>query len=330
MDVFNWIENNFSLIHCDSTAFIYNDMASQSAKSLPVVYKPLNVNEKASWEAIGEIYDYLFSTQCFGGKILDVGPGDGWPSLVIAPFVNEVTGIDASQKRVEVCTENARRMRINNAKFIRYEPCSHFPFENGFFDAVVAASSIEQTPDPCTTLKEIYRVLKSRGRFRLSFESLETYKNGNEREAGLWKMKEDKLMLILYDRNIEAETVKQYALIININLHNFLREFPELDKFKTMTTQKFDELKPHVKQVRFCKLTHPKTKTYAKMLKNIGFSNVFTTYEGGRFCSKLFEELGSNPKPPDIPSLEGYLKPIMKTICGIETMCDCQMITAIK
>ena len=33
--------------------------------------------------------------------LLDFGPGDGWPSLLLAPMADEVVGVDASRRRVD-------------------------------------------------------------------------------------------------------------------------------------------------------------------------------------------------------------------------------------
>ena len=107
--------------------------------------------------------------------MLDFGPGDGWPSLLVAPYVAEVMGVDGSAKRVAVCAANADRMGIRNASFIHNPPHAPLPFPDNYFDGVLAASSIEQTPDPQATLREIYRVLKPGGHLRMLYEGLGRY-----------------------------------------------------------------------------------------------------------------------------------------------------------
>ena len=52
-------------------------------------------------------------------------------------------GVDGSQRRVQVCAENAQRMGIANARFIHVPPGEALPLDTGTFDAVTAASSIE-------------------------------------------------------------------------------------------------------------------------------------------------------------------------------------------
>lgn len=49
-------------------------------------------------------------------------------------------------------------------------------FEDGSFDGVMAATSIEQTPDPREALRKIYRVLRPGGHLRLDYEGLGYYR----------------------------------------------------------------------------------------------------------------------------------------------------------
>ena len=72
-----------------------------------------------------------------GKKLLDFGPGDGWPSLIIAPFVRKVFGLDSLYSRVETCTENTKRLGINNAEFKCYPAGDKIPFDNNTFDGSI-------------------------------------------------------------------------------------------------------------------------------------------------------------------------------------------------
>ena len=46
MDVFQWIEETLHLKHCNSEEFIYDDMDSQSCRSLPIIYEPFDARRK--------------------------------------------------------------------------------------------------------------------------------------------------------------------------------------------------------------------------------------------------------------------------------------------
>jgi ubiquinone/menaquinone biosynthesis C-methylase UbiE len=211
-DVFKWLEETADPQLYDSASFIYEDMASQSGESLPLIYQPFDASRKAHWRDRGAALDYLLSTGARGGQVLDFGPGDGWPSLIIAPQVAEVVGVDGSTRRVQVCTNNAARLGIGNATFRAVPPGQPLPFAAGSFDAAVAASSVEQTPDPYQTLTELYRVLRPGGRLRLSYEALSGYRGGGETDVWLLEIDPDTTRLILYDRQIEQEQVVQYGM----------------------------------------------------------------------------------------------------------------------
>lgn len=205
MELFQWIEATFHPTICTTDQLIYNDLDSQSGYSLPLIYQPFDSSQRSHWLDRGCLYDFYYSIQGEGKKVLDFGPGDGWPSLILAPYVKEVVGIDASKTRVAVCRENAKRLQINNATFLHYSPGSKLPFQDGEFDCVVAASSLEQSPNPKEALAELYRVLKPGGVLRITYESLASYENGQEEELWLMPLGEGKSKLILYQRNIQEE-----------------------------------------------------------------------------------------------------------------------------
>ncbi len=202
MDIFDWISRELAPRPMTTEALLYDHMDSQSGRSLPVIYQAFDPADRGHWRDRGAALDFVLSTQGEGGRVLDFGPGDGWPSLIIAPFVGEVVGVEGSHRRVDVCRENAARLGMANATFVYNEPGAPLPFDDGSFDAVVAASSVEQSPDPQATLAEFHRVLRPGGRVRLRYEALGRYRGGKEREAWLWAIDAATTRLMLYDRHI--------------------------------------------------------------------------------------------------------------------------------
>jgi SAM-dependent methyltransferase len=168
VDPFAWLTERLDPKPSGSTPFLYDHMGSQSGRCLAVIYQPFDPSKRTHFVDRGQMLD--FAAHAGGGRILDFGPGDGWPSLLIAPRVEEVVGLEGCERRAAVCNENAERLGIENATFIAVEPGRPMPFDDGSFDAVVASSSLEQTPDPRTALAELRLLARLTG-----FEIVEVY-----------------------------------------------------------------------------------------------------------------------------------------------------------
>jgi len=334
MDVFNWLEATLSPRDCTSEEFIYDDMDSQSGRLLPIIYQPFNAAERSHWQDRGSLFDYLFSTQGEGKKLLDLGPGDGWPSLIVAPWAGEVVGVEGSLRRVAVCTENAGRLGIENAHFVHVAPGTRLPFEDDSFDGAMAASSIEQTPDPYATLQELFRVLRPSGRLRVGYESLGQYRDGQEREAWLWPIDERTCRLMLYDRHIDRERVRQYGVTFAMSGEELTGRLPGEGKdlsFTALTPAGLDRLRPTIVDARVCTTIHPSGRTCASWLSEIGFRQVLPTHSGARFAGGLFDRIPKEHRPTEMQGVDALVRPAVEVAVQMPAPWDIDpMITAIK
>lgn len=338
MNVFEWIEKEMQPVVCNSVEFMYDDMESQSGHCLPIIYQPFNPQNKAHWRDRGFCYDYLYATQGAGKKLLDFGPGDGWPSLIVAPFANEIFGVDGSKHRVHVCTQNAKRLGITNTTFLHITPGKQLPFDRGFFDGIMAASSIEQTPDPRLTLDELYRVLKPGGRLRMHYESLGYYADGKEQELFLEEISGQKSMLTLYDRHIKEEYAIMYKITFSLNSNDlkqhFLSEQNDIS-IAMITAETLSKLHNKIADIRTCRLYHPSGQTYISLLKETGFAQIAPTHNGAWAAEKLFGTIQADQKPQTMTEIDELIKPIVKVIIqmpalvGVAKSWD-PMITAVK
>jgi SAM-dependent methyltransferase len=335
MDVLEWIER---VLHPDPTTsvgFLYDSMDSQSEYSLPVIYQPFDAGRRSHWRDRGALFDYLSSTHGRGKRLLDFGPGDGWPSLIIAPSVGEVIGVDGSSRRVEVCGENATRLGISNAHFYHVVPGEPLPFPSDSFDGAMAATSIEQTPDPRSALREIWRVLRPGARLRISYEALGTYLDGREKEAGLMELAKERCRLYLYDRQIESEKVRHFSITFARSRQTMLEHFchgkESCLSFDMITIPALAARRSDIVGSQTCILTQPSGNTLASWLLAIGFSEVLPTYSGSWFAGQLFDQFSEETRPTDLGGVDALICPVADIVVRMAAPLDSDpMITAIK
>jgi ubiquinone/menaquinone biosynthesis C-methylase UbiE len=330
-DFLTWIAEQ-NVTQSDSQV-LYDDMESQSSYSLPVVYQPFDPQQLSHWMDVGRTQDFLHAAKISGGKVLDFGPGDGWPSLVLAPFVAEVVGVDSSKKRIMTCRENALRMNLSNASFVHYQAGSPLPFPDESFDGVVAASSVEQCPNPKEILSEFYRVLKPGGRLRMCYEGLSRYKNGQERDVWIFETKDNNCSMVVFLRDIPGEKVAYYKIDLSISKSELKLKSGIVDEmgFSALTLAKLEELKPYVKTIFSYTLMHPSCKTWVQWLKEAGFSRVKPTHDAGSVAAAMFDALTPEERNMDLSEVYERIGAVAPWVCELQAPEDDDpMILAIK
>ncbi len=314
MHITDWIVAHLPHRRCPSTEFMYDDMPSQSGYSLPVIYKELNVTRRGDWRDEGQILDFA-SVAGAGAKVLDLGPGDGWPSLRIAPFVAEVIGIDASRRRVQVCTENAARLGIPNARFGLVGADGTLPCASASLDAVVAASSLEQTPDPAAMLRECARVLVPGGRLRMSYEDLERYRGGEEIVTEVRRLSDGRIRVEVVARDLAGETATMVRLYVGATAQAAAERLQGLTP-ERLTPSFLKDLAPDLGEVRVCTLRHPSGATWVRMLLEAGFRSAQGTENGGQAAAGAFDRRAAAAAPRTHAELREYLLPLVRAAVG--------------
>ncbi len=171
-----WIVNEAKPVESNSAEQTYERMERQGGGRLPVIDVPIDFRTEEHFVDEARVRDFLVHLGN-AQEVLDIGPGDGWPMLRLAPFVRSITGIDPSARRVERITENAARLGLANVT-VKQMSATELDFRAGTFDAVVAATSIEQAPDPFKALREVFRVLKAGGKLRVAYEGVDSQEKG--------------------------------------------------------------------------------------------------------------------------------------------------------
>jgi ubiquinone/menaquinone biosynthesis C-methylase UbiE len=315
-----WILENLELEESDPVAAIYDRTESQSGECLPVIYRPFDGRQRMHFVDRGQILDYAATSGRNGGRVLDFGPGDGWPSLLIAPMVDEVVGVEGSEKRVEVCTRNAGRMGIKNVRFVHVPPGERLPFEDNAFDGVAAASSIEQTPDPKATLRELHRVLKPGGLLRAHYESLNRYQGGKERDVWLSERRAE-AFLVVFDRDIEQETVRHYGLFFRCagsEVGDVFARAGQQPSYDGLSSGVLAELAHRCCAATTWMTRHPSCRSLLTWMHDIGFHWAKPTHDGGRFAGDLFDRLAESERPVELRDVERLLRPPVAVAVELE------------
>jgi ubiquinone/menaquinone biosynthesis C-methylase UbiE len=105
-----------------------------------------------------------------GETVLDLGSGAGNDVFVARSFVGEtgkVIGVDMTPAMVEKAKANAAKLGFMNVDF-KLGDIENLPVEPGTVDIVVSNCVLNLVPNKAHAFSEIYRVLKSSGRFSIS------------------------------------------------------------------------------------------------------------------------------------------------------------------
>jgi SAM-dependent methyltransferase len=333
MDVFRWIEDNLGPRACTSVELLYDSMESQSFKCLPIIYMPFDARNRSHWCDRGSMFDFLLATRGEGKRLLDFGPGDGWPSLIVAPHAGQVVGVDGSERRVQVCAENAGRLGVANCEFLYVAPGAPLPFEDETFDGVMAASSVEQAPNPRAVLGEFYRVLKPGGRLRMVYEDLDRYRDSSRYDTWVWSPDADHTRLVLYDRHIEDEFASMYGIVFDRAPRDLGLPLDGSGAlpYDRVTTALLERVKAHVEDAVVCRLSHPSGQTYFDWLNETAFSEVIPSHSGARFAGEVFDRLGEAERPGDMGSIDEMLRPAVDIVVEMRApLSGNPRITAVK
>ncbi|MCW8966497.1 MAG: class I SAM-dependent methyltransferase [Candidatus Pacearchaeota archaeon] len=135
----------------DSWAEEYNALPNEN--SFHIKYIGNFINKK----------ECLSSTKC-NSTIIDLGVGNGRFSYSIACKFSRIIGIDASVNQLKLA-ENKLKNSCKYLNLVQHDLEEKLPLEDKSIDMVVSNAVIHHIKDKMGLFKEVYRVLKSKGRF---------------------------------------------------------------------------------------------------------------------------------------------------------------------
>ncbi|MDD4869159.1 MAG: methyltransferase domain-containing protein [Kiritimatiellae bacterium] len=105
-----------------------------------------------------------------GEIVLDLGCGGGLDAFLAAQRVGpagRVIGVDMTREMVKKANENAEKAGLENIEF-KHAPIERLPLDNNSVDVAISNCVMNHCFDKVRAFKEVYRVLKPRGRMCIS------------------------------------------------------------------------------------------------------------------------------------------------------------------
>jgi arsenite methyltransferase len=105
-----------------------------------------------------------------GQRILDIGSGAGFDSLLAAQMVGpegRVTGVDMTPEMRDKARANAALLGLSNVEF-KDGLAERLPLPDASVDVVISNGAINLCPDKLAVYREIGRVLKPGGRLQIA------------------------------------------------------------------------------------------------------------------------------------------------------------------
>lgn len=260
-----------------------------------------------------------FAMTVGGGRILDFGPGDGWPALRIAPMVKEVVGVDASVQRVETCKRNAQQACVQNAEFVLVTPGQPLPFNDDSFDGVVASWSLEETPDLETTLKELLRVMRPGAKMRFEPVPLSFIK-ADETSMYVGDAVGGRTIVMACRANTQQQKIHCHGLYLDLPQKDFRAMFARRGSevaYEAITDELLAELRSHIIDAGKWDTRNPDVSSWLRWLPQLGFRHVEATYGGGWAAGRYFEDVMESPeiaRPSTQAEADAILRPLVTDV----------------
>lgn len=132
------------------------------------IVKRYTVEDKNSNLSCGGNIEYL--TLKRGEKVLDLGCGRGGETIQAAKLIGSegyAWGLDLTPRMITLAQEHAQDEQVKNAEFL-LASMDQIPLKDNSLDAVLSNCAINHVENKTAVYQEIFRVLKTGGRFVIS------------------------------------------------------------------------------------------------------------------------------------------------------------------
>jgi ubiquinone/menaquinone biosynthesis C-methylase UbiE len=296
----NWLWENQKPEPLDSARQTYENLADLGTDHPPLTNKLQDLDDPARFRDEAQIQQIAALVKD-AREVLDIGCGDGWPGLRIAPQVRSVTVVDAAARRVEATRANAELLKLANVKFHQMS-ATELDFADASFGAVVAAGALEQTDDPLRAMAQIFRVLRPGGKLFVQYEALDSRMKRPVAEEVFFREHPDgtlgwhyrlKHRSPAWERNYlvrfesTPETAAAFATARDTigRIGNNPFEIPEIG------VQFLEANKAKIQSCSYYELEAFSAQAMIESLEDAGFTEVHSVYSAGWLADRLLPEL---------------------------------------
>lgn len=318
-----WIAQHVDLQPATFGSFFYGRIPQWSPGRLPGINCAFDPTRREHFVARARELDY--ATAVGDGRILDFGPGDGWPALRIAPMVERVVGVEASAQRVETCRRNARGAGVENAQFVLAEPGQPLPFDDERFDGAVASWSLEESPDLAAALRELLRVLRPGAKLRFERVPLSFFARGEGTPMYVGDALNGRTIVLIGQPETRELKVRYTGLLVDLPQGAFRAAFERRGleaTYEAMTDEVLQELRPHIVEAGRWETRNPDCTTWLNWLPQLGFRRAETTYGGGWAAERYFDRLGGDQRPGSEKEADALLRPLVEAAVTMRAPSD--------
>ena len=149
--------------------------------------------------------------------VIDAGCGSGQHSLKIAPFVKKVIAIDKDPGNLNIAERGAKQKNIKNIHFVKGEIEEKINLAKNVGDLIILFDVLEHISKRQKFLKEVYRVLKQRGKIIVVIPNIDTSWKRLQRKYGLFSYSDPDHKIEYTQKTIRNELEKAGFIIEKVS-----------------------------------------------------------------------------------------------------------------
>jgi ubiquinone/menaquinone biosynthesis C-methylase UbiE len=131
---------------------------------------PLYISEEERYSIYPWLYESAEFKQHMGHKVLEIGCGTGCDLLQFARHGSHAIGIDITPEHLRLAGQ-----RVGTTAQVLKADATDLPFADNTFDYIYSHGVLHHTEQPSQVVKEMFRVLRTGGRFNVQVYALWSY-----------------------------------------------------------------------------------------------------------------------------------------------------------